>query len=997
MRNKTIFQNIKFRSNAKAVNKDVNKMGTSLKKVSGQSKGIGALGGAFGGLGKMVRGVIPALGAFKMALISTGIGAIVVAIGSLIAGMVSLVKNSIEFEKAQSKLTAVLGKNNVHLEKLKQQAKDLGASTAFTATQVAQLQVELAKLGFQGNQIQNMTAGILDLSQALGSELAPTSELVGSVLNTFGLESTQTTEVVDTLAKASTTTSLNFERLQEGLAKVGATASAIGLSLQDTTAMLGLLTDSGLSASVAGTGMRRVFMELAKSGMTLDEAVLNVQQSSNGLGEAMDSVGAVGATTLLIFAQQSERLGELTEEINHFQGTASEMSEIMTDNLEGDFTRLSSAFDGLMLSFEDGDGPLNQLTRVITQGLTKSINGLTKVVKSINVLWTAFREQLSISGDKFKLFGARMAINIGKMKMAWYSLPFVGDEAKKESSRIAVEFLEQEYDKLATSIEERSKNLATKTSMELTKVWTSLSPQEQAKEGANQYNKFADEVKTINDQLNEDLKATDEKDFNKRIKLRKDAFQDITDAQQNFAGKLKELNDGVLDTESEAYKLSTDLLQKESKKTDNIVQGIENERDAYYKKLRQGRLAQQQRDLDFEFTQKKDALERELKTEEDLEVRRDKRIALIDEEIDAQIKLANQIEDDGERRKRIQTLEGQRKMRIHKATEKYLDDEEKKTKELEKVEDDRIKKRDSQLEALEKKIDESLTTELDRINTEEEQYMAMLQEKMLGDEAYEAKKQELQEYYAGLRLEATKNQAKQELHARNEVIQGYANATNAIVELINQQSGFEVDRLDEQQQRIDQEYGYRISQAGENADEVVRLEKERDQALQQIEREKAIREARQLQRQQAMALVQLGIDAQLALSKMAIDNAQAGSSVASGFANTIKAGFPQNIPLLIAYGVQATGILLSMKRAREQAKSIIGANSPTSGAGGGGEVSAPTIPTISNIELPQQDLIDSQANVFSQQNQQPTRAYVLASDVRNGMEANNQIKQRRTL
>jgi len=210
-------------------------------------------------------------------------------IGSLgvVGGMmafVSIMKDAFkiftQFSKASSKLAAILGKNKSEIKGLTEQAKLLGSTTAFTASNVIALQTELAKLGFSLREIEAATPGILDLASATGTDLAQSAELAGATLRIFNLDASEMQRVTDVLAKSTTISSLSMEKLATILPTVGKTAQIAGVSLEKTAALAGTLTDRGLDASSAATSLRNIFLELSKKGITWSEAMQKINSST---------------------------------------------------------------------------------------------------------------------------------------------------------------------------------------------------------------------------------------------------------------------------------------------------------------------------------------------------------------------------------------------------------------------------------------------------------------------------------------------------------------------------------------------------------------------------------------------------------------------------------------------------------------------------------------------------------------------------------------------
>lgn len=362
------------------------KVSRGNKKVGGGKKGIAGLAASFKMLKASVLGAIPALGKLAMALISTGIGAIVVAIGALSALFISAAKKGAQFEKALSGLKAVAQATDEELSTLSDQAKKLGSTTAFTASQVVGLQTELAKLGFSIQEIRESTPAILDLAASLDVDLSEAASFAGATVNAFNLTTQETQRVVDVMAKSAITSAQDFSTLRESFGKAAPAANALGVSVEKTAALLGVLADSNIKGSEAGTALKNSFIELKKKGLSLEEGLAKIKGSSDKLLTAIELAGKRGGPALLVLAQKSEDLDGLTESLENAEGAAKAVAETRLDNLAGDTTKLASAWEGFLLQIEDGSGILNKISRGAVQFLTAAIGGLGKALNLIGFI-----------------------------------------------------------------------------------------------------------------------------------------------------------------------------------------------------------------------------------------------------------------------------------------------------------------------------------------------------------------------------------------------------------------------------------------------------------------------------------------------------------------------------------------------------------------------------------------------------------------------------------
>ena len=304
----------------------------------------------------------------------------------VVTAFAAAIKITADFERELSKLKGISGATGKDLDKLERQARNLGATTAYTATEVVQLQVELAKLGFSTGEILNSTGGVLDLAAGLGVDLASAAQLTGSTLRAFGFDTAQTGKVVDVLASSATSSALDFEKLRESLSYVAPVAAQLGYSLEETVAMLGKLADSGISGSKAGTSLRQIFLELTKEGITLEQAFERTDFAFNKTASALDLVKKRALPAFLVLKNGAEDTKKLTEGLKNSEGAANKLRLTMEDNAWGDWKKLLSVISDAAITLgQSVDGPL----RKALQGLTSWIQqgGLLRLLDKMHILW----------------------------------------------------------------------------------------------------------------------------------------------------------------------------------------------------------------------------------------------------------------------------------------------------------------------------------------------------------------------------------------------------------------------------------------------------------------------------------------------------------------------------------------------------------------------------------------------------------------------------------
>jgi len=326
-----------------------------------------------------------------------GLG-LVMGIRKLFSALGSVISKGRDFTLMMSKVAAISGANRKDFNALTKQAKDLGASTEKTASQVASLQLELSKLGFNTDQIIKSTDAILSLSTATGEDLAHSAKVAAATIKGFGLTAKDSKKVVDIMAKSFSSSALDLGKFETAMATVAPVAENANVSIERTTANLSILADRGVDASTAGTSLRNIYLELAKSGMTWDEAMGEINSSANKNAVALELFGKRGATVATILAKNTEEADKLTESYKSSAGAAKVMADIMRDNLAGDTDKAKSATEALSLSIFDR---LEPNLRAATQGYTSLITKINEYVeKSPSEIIKEEQEEVALLATK---------------------------------------------------------------------------------------------------------------------------------------------------------------------------------------------------------------------------------------------------------------------------------------------------------------------------------------------------------------------------------------------------------------------------------------------------------------------------------------------------------------------------------------------------------------------------------------------------------------------
>jgi len=300
-------------------------------------------------------------------------------LGAVIQGVRKTVTTFADFSYEMSRLKAISGATSKELNVLEKQAKELGGTTQRTASQVASLQVELSKKGFSPKQINEATEGIVKLSIASGEDLARSAEIAAGVMNSFGLEAKEMGRISDVMAESFSASALDLNRFQLGMSKVAPVAQQVGMSLEETTAMIGTLVDSNVEASTASAQLRNILITIKKEGISLQEAFNRINQAQDKVTASTQLFGKRAAPIASILAQNQQKTSQLTNTFNNARGAADKMSNTMQDNLKGDLIAAGSAFEALMIQAGQSE---NSGLRGIVKGLTEKIRSMTDDIGS---------------------------------------------------------------------------------------------------------------------------------------------------------------------------------------------------------------------------------------------------------------------------------------------------------------------------------------------------------------------------------------------------------------------------------------------------------------------------------------------------------------------------------------------------------------------------------------------------------------------------------------
>lgn len=412
---------------------------SATRDVEGKFRKQGRKGGAgfSGGVGAGLGGLGVAFG-----------GAVGVAAAGAGAIGASVLTASKDFEAAMNGVRAVTGATGSDFAALEAQAKELGSTTQFSATEAGQAMEFLGMAGFETTEIMGALPATLDLAAAGGLDLARSADIASNVLTGFGLAAEETQRVTDGMAEIASSANTSVGQLGSAFEQVGPIANSAGLSFEETTAALGLLANAGLQGEKGGTALRGALASLAdasgpaqteldKLGITVTKAngdmrplveiMEDFERAGLDMGTAVQIFGREAAPGFLSMLDQgSGALEDLTKNAEDAEGAAKKMGDIRMEGLTGAIKSAQSAIEGFLIALGDL-GVLDAAAAVVDTfaGAVRSATGfiteheavIAPVVKVIGLLAAAFA---GIIGTVFAVKGAIAGITaaIAAVKVA---------------------------------------------------------------------------------------------------------------------------------------------------------------------------------------------------------------------------------------------------------------------------------------------------------------------------------------------------------------------------------------------------------------------------------------------------------------------------------------------------------------------------------------------------------------------------------------------------
>lgn len=303
------------------------------------------------------------------------------AFAGITLGLGDTINTGMSFNKAMSQVAATMGKSTNEIGELREKAKEMGATTAFTATEAAEALNYMALAGYDTQQSITALPNVLNLAAAGGMDLAMASDMVTDAQSALGLSMEESEKMVDKMALASTKANTSVSQLGEAVLTVGGTAKQLAGGTTELNSVLGVLADNGVKGAEGGTALRNIILSLAaptdKAAASMKKLGLEVYDSYGNmrglpdifadLNDSLSTMTQGGRTEALntifnkvdlksvegLLGTSAARWDDLAQSIDHAQGAAKRMAATQLDNLAGDITLLQSAADGVKLAISE--------------------------------------------------------------------------------------------------------------------------------------------------------------------------------------------------------------------------------------------------------------------------------------------------------------------------------------------------------------------------------------------------------------------------------------------------------------------------------------------------------------------------------------------------------------------------------------------------------------------------------------------------------------------
>ena len=422
---------IETESELKKLEQQPGQSAAALQKIADMGGRLRTAGDAISGVGEKLLPVTAGVAALGTASVTTA--ANFESSMSQVQATMGITKDSMSTLNGQSVNT---------MEALSNLAKEMGASTAFSASECAEALNYLALAGYDTQQMADTLPTVLNLAAAGGIDLASASDMVTDAMSALGMEVDEAETMVDQMAKTASTTNTSVAQLGEGILTIGATAKSVRGGTAELNAALGILANNGIKGAEGGTHLRNIILSLQnptdKAAASMKELGVDVYDSQGNmrslndilgdLNKSMDGMTSAEKSNIIstifnktdlasvnaLLANTGSTWDDLQQSIIDSGGAAQQMADTQLDNLQGQLTLLKSALEGLAISFGELLMPAIKTIVGWVQKFVDWLNGMDegtkKVVVTVALLAAALGPVLIVIGKVISAVGTVMTI-----------------------------------------------------------------------------------------------------------------------------------------------------------------------------------------------------------------------------------------------------------------------------------------------------------------------------------------------------------------------------------------------------------------------------------------------------------------------------------------------------------------------------------------------------------------------------------------------------------
>lgn len=598
-----------IKSNTAQLSKFDSAIGRSFRNVGNYQS---ALKGARGGLLNLASGLGLTVGGLFI-------------LGQGLRDAFSIIKT---FQKESAVLAGVLDKTRDKISDLTEDAKRLGSVTAKTATEVTSLQIAYARLGFSQEEILNLTESTINGSIALNSELDETAELVGAIVRTFDdFSSKDAPKIIDQITLSTQKSALNFEKLKTAIPTVAGAANVAGIPFTKLIALLGKLSDSGIDASSSATALRNIFIDSKSQGLSYEQILDKISKSTDKLTASNDEFGKRTAVSSSILSKNLQGIKALDKALQSAGGTADRVALEQLNTLTGSLSLLRSAWEGFILSLEDGNGVLSTFINNWIKGVATIINkltpALTKTEKAAQDTAKALLEELGNDEipRRIELYNDVIQRNIKSIEkqnslIKNSSLNIEDTLAAKDNveelternkvfirvvellgdSYVKVESKSKKAGKVVSGVTDTIKTLQAELSrLQASKLDIPVEQTGRIAAANDEIEKLQDRIQELNDLSNNggsinlpkvsfDTSSLDGKDFGSSIL---EPLQNLDIGELDISDKINDIFNNIANNETQSLRNRLQALKDFSKGREDIIEGSAEQIEAIETELRE--------------------------------------------------------------------------------------------------------------------------------------------------------------------------------------------------------------------------------------------------------------------------------------------------------------------------------------------------------------------------------------------------------------------------